>query len=456
MVPRESFPGGGTREPDTDERAAVFIRRTPLLTMFPVGNDGSKMGARRSSLTSSQDLQSVRRVKHGKRAIPFGAAMFVALAAMACVDSPRESTREEAVTKSIEQAVDARFEAGAAAFAKYCTLCHAADATGYAADHAPSLVSTTFLASATNEYLARGIREGRPGTAMAGYGKLRGGPLDDDEVAAIIAFLRDHGPARQRLATKAVPGDATRGEAVYVASCQRCHGTRTERGDAVHLANMSLLSAASDSFLRYAIVHGRPGTPMPSFQGVLGEDEIDNVVAMLRGWATPPPPERTSPPELPPLTNPVINPNGKNPEFTLREDRYVPIAEVKAALEAKKRIVIIDARATSDWLVLRIPGSISIPYYGYARLDELPRDGTWITAYCACPHHASGVVVDELRKRGFKHTAVLDEGILEWKKREYPTLGDPSGAPVALTQPRLPGLIAPPLQRAPLKLPGRP
>ena len=396
-------------------------------------------------------------MKHGERAIPFGAALFVALAAAACVGSPRESAREEAVTRSINRVVDERFEVGAAAFAKYCALCHAADATGYAADHAPSLVSTTFLATATNEYLARGIREGRPGTAMAGYAKIRGGPLDDDEVAAIIAFLRDRGPARERLATQTVMGDVARGEVVYAANCQRCHGTRAERGNAVHLANMSLLSAASDSFLRYAIVHGRPGTPMLSFQGALGEDDIDNVVAMLRSWATPPPPERQAPPELPPLTNPVINPSGKNPEFTLREDRYVPIADVKAALEAKKRIVIIDARATSDWLVMHIPGSISIPYYGYARLDELPKDETWITAYCACPHHASGVVVDELRKRGFKHTAVLDEGILEWKKREYPTLGDPTlpdpAAQILLPQPRLPGVVPQLVRPAPALLP---
>jgi cytochrome c oxidase cbb3-type subunit 3/ubiquinol-cytochrome c reductase cytochrome c subunit len=75
---------------------------------------------------------------------------------------------------------------------------------------------------------------------------------------------------------------------------------------------------------------------------------------------------------------------------------------------------------------MRIPGSISVPYYAFSRLDELPRDGTWIMAYCACPHHASGVVVDELRKRGFPYTAVLDEGILEWKKRGYPIAGEPT------------------------------
>lgn len=391
-------------------------------------------------MTGSPDLPSVPRVKQGKRAVALGATILAGLAASACVATePAPEAKPEAIAAKI---ADARFEAGAAAFAKYCALCHGADATGYAADHAPSLVSTTFLASASDEYIARGIREGRAGTAMAPYGKLRGGPLDDEEVLAIIAFLRDKGPARQPLlSVKPVIGDAARGEAVYAASCQRCHGTRTDRGDAVHLANMALLSAASDSFLRYAVVHGRPGTPMPAFQGALGEDAIDNVVAFLRSWAVPPPPERTIAPEPPPLGEVVINPKGANPSFTLRDDRFVPIDDVKKALAAKQRMVIIDARATSDWLVMHIPGSISVPYYLFTRLDALPKDGTWITAYCACPHHASGAVVDELRKRGFTHTAVLDEGILEWKKRSYPTEGDPSmaegtGAPALTPKPK--------------------
>lgn len=363
-------------------------------------------------------------MKHAKRATLRGAAILLALLASACADGPREAPRTE-----VEIKADARFAVGAAAFLKYCALCHAADATGYAADHAPSLVSATFLESASDEYISRGIREGRPGTAMAGYARSRGGPLEDEEVTAIIAFLRDHGPARIRLPGKAVVGNAASGEAIFAVTCQRCHGTRTERVNAVHLANPALLSAASDAFLRYAIVHGRPGTPMPAFHGVLGEDQIDDVVAMLRAWAVPPEPARPGPAELPPLGEVVINPHGKSPDFTLREGRFVPIDDVKRALEAKQRVVIIDARASSDWLVMHIPGSISVPYYGFARLDALPKDGTWITAYCACPHHASGVVVDELRKRGFTHTAVLDEGILEWKKRGYPTMSEPAAAP---------------------------
>jgi cytochrome c oxidase cbb3-type subunit 3/ubiquinol-cytochrome c reductase cytochrome c subunit len=53
------------------------------------------------------------------------------------------------------------------------------------------------------------------------------------------------------------------------------------------------------------------------------------------------------------------------------------------------------------------------------RLKEIP-DDSWVVAYCACPHHLSGVVVDSLRARGYLHAFVLGEGILEWERRGYP------------------------------------
>ncbi|MEZ4301487.1 MAG: c-type cytochrome [Polyangiaceae bacterium] len=356
------------------------------------------------------------------RASPLAAALGMALSiSTAACDGPRpDPVREEIAARR-----DARIEAGAAAYAKYCALCHAADANGYAADHAPSLVSPTFLETASDEQIARGIREGRPGTAMAAYGKARGGPLDEEELFAIVSFLRDRGPFPVPLPTTPIVGDPALGEAVYDANCKGCHGTRTERRTAVHLSNATFLASASDSFLRHAVVHGRPGTPMPGFGGALTSDDIDNVVAFVRSWARPPAPVRKAPPEPPPLGDFIINPRGPHPTFTLRDDRYVPIADVERALAEKKRIIIIDARAPSDWYTMHIPGAISVPYYAIARLDSMPKDGTWITAYCACPHHASGAIVDELRKRGFPHTAVLDEGILEWKKRNYPTTSEP-------------------------------
>jgi cytochrome c oxidase cbb3-type subunit III len=336
-----------------------------------------------------------------------------------------------------QSADDPRVAAGANAYAKYCALCHGDNARGYAADHAPSLVTTTFLESASDDFLSRSIRGGRPKTAMAGYGRDRGGPLSDLEITNVIAFLRAQGPKLKALDERASQGNAAEGQALYDGACKQCHGTPEFRGDVVHLGNPAFLATASDAFLRYAITNGRPGTPMVPFGDRLDEHKIDDLVAMLRSWGPSTPPaaavaSTNAPPALPLALGPVvINPKGGAPAFKLREDRFVPIDQVKKALDAKKKLVIIDARASSDYLQVHIPGSISIPYYELASLGALPKDDTWILAYCACPHHASGVVVDELKKRGFAHTAILDEGILEWDKRKYPVVRQGAPAPTA-------------------------
>lgn len=330
---------------------------------------------------------------------------------------------------------DPRVAAGARSYARYCALCHGNDAKGYAADHAPSLVSPTFLASASDDFLLKSIRGGRPGTAMAGYGRDRGGPLSDTELAALIAFLRAQGPAYVEPMAPTAVGNAAQGQGTYEASCKRCHGTPEFRGDVVHLGNPAFLASASDAFIRHAILEGRPGTPMVAFKGVFDEGQVNDLVAHIRSWGPAAPPAAVSAfsPPVRPLADlgpVVINPKGGNPTFPLRENRFVPIELVKKALDAKKKMVIIDARATSDWLVMRVPGSVSIPYYELQNLKAVPNDGTWVLAYCACPHHASGVVIDELRKLGYKNTAILDEGILEWDKRKYPVArqAPPSGS----------------------------
>jgi mono/diheme cytochrome c family protein/rhodanese-related sulfurtransferase len=313
---------------------------------------------------------------------------------------------------------------GAALYARYCKLCHAADATGYAADNAPSLVSRTFLGSAGDAFIARGIRLGRPLTAMAAYGKERGGPLDDSEIAAIVAFLRSKGPSATPLPERKAAGSAARGSALYSRECRSCHGTASEGGKAPHLYNSEFLAAASPAFLRHAILHGRPPTRMPAFEKRLSSGEVDDLVAWLvsQRRAVSAKPIHQGPPDNLPA---VIHPEGKAPEFTLRDERFVAAAQVELALREKRRMIIIDARSPSDWIQFHIPGAISLPYYSTAELDRLPKDdGTWVVAYCACPHHASGEVVDALRRRGYTHTAVLDEGILSWRQSNYPLAGE--------------------------------
>jgi mono/diheme cytochrome c family protein/rhodanese-related sulfurtransferase len=324
---------------------------------------------------------------------------------------------------------------GALLYSKLCSQCHGADAKGYKSDHAPSLINPTFLASATDDFLIKSIALGRPGTSMAGYSKQVGGPLDDAGIAAIAAWLRAQGTPAQPLPA-ITGGDPAKGKALYAVNCQKCHGDATTRGEFVHLANPRFLDVATDSFIAYAIVHGRPGTPMEAFGTKLSDQEVANLVAHVRAFATPN--AAPSPPQaLPPPTGKeplFINPTGKPPTgFKLTADpgkppRYVSVDQVKKALDEKRKLIIIDARPPSDWMRVHITGAVSIPYFDMKRLDEIPKDA-WIIAYCACPHHLSGIVVDELQKRGYPHALVLDEGILEWHRRGYPVVAAPGVTP---------------------------
>lgn len=324
---------------------------------------------------------------------------------------------------------DPQVVAGAALWGKYCALCHGAKAEGYAADHAPSLISETFLATASDDFLAIGIGRGRPGTAMAGYARAAGGPLSEAEVAQLIAFIRNGKPAPPAQPTTPIEGDAARGALVYADKCKECHGDPTVRAEGVHLANPVFLASASDAFIRHAIAFGRPGTKMIGFAGALAESDIDAVVAHIRTWAKPMPKLDVTSSTTTPPDKVVINPKGKSPAFQPRDDRFVSAKDVKKALDQKRRIIIVDARAGSDWIAMHIPGAVSIPYYDKAAVAALPDDGTWIIAYCACPHHASGEVVDQLKARGVKNAAILDEGILFWQQQGYPVIAADGSVP---------------------------
>src|SRR5262245_34946668 len=101
--------------------------------------------------------------------------------------SPPVAVAHDAAPPIVDAApVDPQVAAGQQIWGRYCALCHGPKAMGYLADNAPSLVTTTFLETASDEFLRAGIARGRPGTAMAGYGRAVGGPLDDIRVGQLI------------------------------------------------------------------------------------------------------------------------------------------------------------------------------------------------------------------------------------------------------------------------------
>lgn len=310
-------------------------------------------------------------------------------------------------------------------YIKYCALCHGENREGYAADNAPSLKSKSLMATAkTSNFLRYTIQYGRANTAMAGYYSEQGGPLELIEVEILLKWLHEQSGVEEpiNLSRETVAGDPELGGEIYAAKCAVCHGKDGEGISAPALGNNMLLATATDEFLKYAIKEGRDGTPMLAFKDSLKEEEINGLTAFLRsrssGWDVP----KGDSVKVPEAEEYVLNPDNKNPDFELRDGLYLSAEQLNKAMGDSARMVLLDARSTVAWKQTHIPGSIPVPYYEEpeAFVENIPNDSTWIVAYCACPHAASGRVIKKLKKYGYKNLAILDEGILVWAEMGFP------------------------------------
>jgi cytochrome c oxidase cbb3-type subunit 3 len=261
---------------------------------------------------------------------------------------------------------------------------------------------------------------------MAAYLSDMGGPLSMKDIFTLAIWLQyKSGHQTIALSEEPINGDLKNGSLLFDKTCAECHGTRAEGITAPALANPAFLAFATDAYIKYAIDNGREDTEMIAYKNELSPDEINDLTAYIRsltsGWS--PEPKALAP--YPEAKDYVSNPKGKRPEFSLKENRYVPMEQVAEALKNKNRMVILDTRTTSEWHNAHIPGAVPVPYYISENevAKDLPKDDTWIIAYCSCPHAASDKIINMLRRQGFKYTAVIDEGFFNWINAGYPVMG---------------------------------
>ncbi len=72
------------------------------------------------------------------------------------------------------------------------------------------------------------------------------------------------------------------GEKAYADNCSGCHGTDQAGGRGPALFNPALLKGRTDEALHATITNGVTGGEMPSFKGILTDDQIYQVIAYLR------------------------------------------------------------------------------------------------------------------------------------------------------------------------------
>ncbi len=152
---------------------------------------------------------------------------------------------------------------GGALYAELCALCHGDQGEGYVVEGAPALGNQDFLAVASDDFLFAAIARGRPGTKMSPWSARLEGPLEDQQIQALVDFIRSW-QAAPSVEVDDVPviGSPRGGSQVFRIRCAVCHGENGQGDNAPSLNNTEFLEAASDGFIRYAITYGRRGTAM--------------------------------------------------------------------------------------------------------------------------------------------------------------------------------------------------
>jgi mono/diheme cytochrome c family protein len=173
-----------------------------------------------------------------------------------------------------------------------CVGCHGTAGEGRVGI-GPSLVSASFLAAASDDFLARTITKGRTGTTMIPWAAV----LKDEQVASVVVYLRSLAavPAAE-LDESELHGVAENGRVTFQTICAACHGRSgggyAESANGTGIGRKAFLTEVSDGYLRYMIANGKSGTSMRPFSpdsavavANLTSQQIDDVIAYLRSHA---------------------------------------------------------------------------------------------------------------------------------------------------------------------------
>jgi mono/diheme cytochrome c family protein len=221
----------------------------------------------------------------------------------------------------MQAALDPRVGRGRSVYGHYCASCHGESGKGpMIADpklkNIPDLSSEKARTSLNRARLLAAIKHGKPGTPMEGFGaKL---PAEDIEAVAdylqkvimmgsIAEISGKNARALKSRPPQAAPaapqknftggntfpnnlaGNAQRGEKSYQENCSACHGAKGDgQGPRAYFISpkpRSFVDRSSAMFNRpmlfVSISNGKPGTVMPAWNQVMGDQEIADIAEFV-------------------------------------------------------------------------------------------------------------------------------------------------------------------------------
>ena len=200
---------------------------------------------------------------------------------------------EEQITALVNFSVSASkgtaLEVGQDLFAKNCALCHGDFGEGgvnptRTNDIIFPISTAEFLKTRDDYTLSSIIAQGQPNSGMSPFGTVYGGPLDDDQINSIVAYIRswEANPPVELPPEISQNLLALSGSEIYSNICSQCHGPNGEGGVGVALADPAIQKKYSDEDIYNAISKGHAGSSMIAWEGILSKDQIQALVVFIR------------------------------------------------------------------------------------------------------------------------------------------------------------------------------
>ncbi len=183
---------------------------------------------------------------------------------------------QQAGAQQIARVEGANVANGARLYAAGCAGCHGLTGEGGTASN---LHRNAFIDRSDDKVLGNVILNGLPNTKMPAWL----GKLTNTEVADLVALLRSW-QASSLSSSRTAGGNPANGARLFAAGCGTCHGQQGEGGSASIMRRNDFIKTNSDQVLRDVILKGIPSVGMPAWQEKLTEDDILDVIALLRRW----------------------------------------------------------------------------------------------------------------------------------------------------------------------------
>jgi mono/diheme cytochrome c family protein len=197
----------------------------------------------------------------------------------------------DALVAYVVEAADAPdLGGGQELYAQNCAACHGDLGEGgpnpaRAGDIIAPISTAEYLRTRDDTTLRAIVAQGQPNFGMSPFGDSFGGPLTDDQVDLVVAYMRAweaNPPVELPPEIPDVPQPTASGREVYGQLCAQCHGASGEGGVGTELGDPAWQAAISDTSIFDAINLGHEATAMIAWGEILTSQQIEELVAHIR------------------------------------------------------------------------------------------------------------------------------------------------------------------------------